>query len=116
MIKLIYGHERIKIPAMMDAMHQPRKQVFHERLRLEVSIKSDWEFDRFDGEDPLYILSLDSEGELQGSLRLLPTTGPNMLGGIFGRIIAIEISAFKREQNLQLRLVDPESRSRLFAA
>lgn len=112
MIKLIHGNETSKFPAMMDAMRRLRKQVFHEWLRWEVSIKGDREFDQFDEEDPLYILSLDSEG----SLRLSPTIGLNMLRDVFGRIIAIEISAFRRAGNLPERLVDPESRSRLFAA
>ncbi len=83
MIKLVYGHDREKFPELIDAMHRLRKQVFHDRLRWEVPISGDWEIDAFDEEDPLYVLSLDSKGMLQGSLRLLPTTGPNMLRDVF---------------------------------
>lgn len=86
MIKLIYGHERQNFPELIDAMHKLRKQVFHERLKWEVIVEGEWEIDAFDGEDPLYILSIDDEGGLQGSLRLLPTTGPNMLRDVFGKI------------------------------
>lgn len=70
----------------MDEMHRLRKQVFHDRLKWEVCVEGDWEVDSFDDEDPLYVLSVDSENRLQGSLRLLPTTGPNMLRDVFGQI------------------------------
>ena len=86
MIKLIYGHERQNFPELMDAMHRLRKQVFHDRLKWNVSVEGEWEIDNFDQEDPLYILSIDRDGQLQGSLRLLPTAGPNMLRDVFGKI------------------------------
>ncbi len=86
MIKLIYGHERAKFPELVDAMHRLRKQVFHDRLRWDVRIKGDWEIDEFDDENPLYVLSIDNDGRLQGSLRLLPTVGPNMLRNVFYNI------------------------------
>ena len=38
---------------------------------------------RYDDEDPVYLLSLDEDSRLQGSLRLLPTTGPTMLKNEF---------------------------------
>lgn len=86
MIKLVYGHERERYPELVDMMHRLRKQVFHDRLRWDVPVTGDWEIDRFDEEDPMYVLSLDANGRLQGSLRLLPTTGPNMLRDIFWEI------------------------------
>ena len=86
MIKLVYGHDREKYPELIDAMHRLRKQVFHDRLRWEVPVSGDWEIDSFDEENPLYVLSLDESGGLQGSLRLLPTTGPNMLRDVFSEL------------------------------
>jgi acyl homoserine lactone synthase len=86
MIKLIYGHERQNFPELVDAMHRLRKQVFYERLKWEVNVEGEWEIDDFDQEGPLYVLSIDEIGRLQGSLRLLPTTGPNMLRDVFGKI------------------------------
>ncbi len=42
------------------------------------------ERDEFDEQDPVYLLSLDPDsGEYRGSLRLLPTIGPNMLRDVF---------------------------------
>jgi acyl homoserine lactone synthase len=86
MIKLIYGHERAQFPQLIDSMHRLRKSVFHERLKWDVPVSGDWEIDDFDSEDPLYVLVVDAQGEVQGSLRLLPTTGPNMLRDVFSAI------------------------------
>jgi len=41
----------------------------------------------FDDLNPLYLLSVDEGGELLGCLRLLPTTGPNMLRDVFNVLI-----------------------------
>jgi acyl homoserine lactone synthase len=86
MIKLVYGHERAQFPQLIDSMHRLRKSVFHERLKWDVPVSGDWEIDDFDNEDPLYVLVVDAEGAVQGSLRLLPTTGPNMLRDVFSAI------------------------------
>ncbi len=86
MIKLINGHERAKFPQLIDQMHRLRKAVFYDRLKWDVPIVGDWEIDSFDQENPLYVLVLDPKGAVQGSLRLLPTTGPNMLRDVFSAI------------------------------
>ncbi len=89
MIKLIYGHERAQFPQLIDSMHRLRKSVFHERLKWDVPVSGDWEIDDFDREDPLYVLVVDAQGAVQGSLRLLPTTGPNMLRDVFSAITQV---------------------------
>jgi N-acyl-L-homoserine lactone synthetase len=49
-------------------------------LGWEVVVTDGYERDRFDDENPLYLISVNPRsGEYWGSLRLLPTTGPNML-------------------------------------
>jgi acyl homoserine lactone synthase len=61
-----------------------RAAVFADRLEWDVKVTDGWEIDRFDAEDPLYLLSVDERtGVLQGAVRLLPTTGPNMLRDVF---------------------------------
>lgn len=83
MIVAINSSEKANHPALMRAMFKLRAEVFHERLGWEVSIKDGLEVDRFDDESPLYLLCLDDYGRLKGCLRLLPTTGPNMLRDVF---------------------------------
>lgn len=83
MIITINGNEQSLYPELIDQMHVLRKEVFHERLKWDVQIQGNWEIDVFDDHDPLYILSLNDAGDVRGALRLLPTTGPNMLRDVF---------------------------------
>jgi acyl homoserine lactone synthase len=84
MIRLIPGARATSFPYEIDAMFRCRAQVFSERLGWKVSVKNGYERDLFDDENPLYVVSVDSiSGQYCGSLRLLPTTGPNMLRDVF---------------------------------
>lgn len=84
MIILINGSERNEFSYIVNEMHKMRAQVFRDRLMWDVSVVNGLEHDEFDEENPLYLVSLDeTSGIVQGSLRLLPTTGPNMLRDVF---------------------------------
>lgn len=84
MITVIEGVDRDRHPGLIDAMFRMRAAVFAGRLEWDVTVTNGWEIDRFDAEDPLYLLSVDERsGALQGGVRLLPTTGPNMLRDVF---------------------------------
>jgi acyl homoserine lactone synthase len=84
MLKLIEGSVASFFPKEMDAMFRNRAQTFSERLRWDVVVKDGYERDAFDDENPLYLVSVDPDTEQYwGSLRLLPTTGPNMLRDVF---------------------------------
>lgn len=84
MIKLILGAHATRFPKEIDAMFRCRARTFSERLGWAVVVKDGYERDRFDDENPLYLVSVDPDsGEYWGSLRLLPTTGPNMLRDVF---------------------------------
>ena len=84
MIRLIPGARAKLFPREIDAMFRSRALVFSEQLGWEVVVKDEYERDRFDDENPLYLISVDPEsGQYWGSLRLLPTTGPNMLRDVF---------------------------------
>ncbi|EIM72615.1 autoinducer synthesis protein [Nitratireductor aquibiodomus RA22] len=84
MITIVEGAERERHSTLIDEMFRMRAAVFADRLEWDVTVTNGREFDRFDAEDPLYLLSLDDRtGTLQGAVRLLPTTGPNMLRDVF---------------------------------
>jgi acyl homoserine lactone synthase len=84
MLKLIEGTQSSLYPAEMDAMFRNRASVFSDRLGWDVIVKNGRERDVFDDENPVYLISVDPcTGEYWGSLRLLPTTGPNMLRDVF---------------------------------
>jgi acyl homoserine lactone synthase len=75
-------------PKVTDAMFRSRAETFSERLGWEVVVRDGYERDRFDDENPLYLVSVNPRsGEYHGSLRLLPTTGPNMLRDVFPALL-----------------------------
>jgi acyl homoserine lactone synthase len=84
MLKLIEGSRASLFPKEMDAMFRNRALTFSERLGWDVTVKDGYERDTFDDANPLYLVSVDpNTNEYWGSLRLLPTTGPNMLRDVF---------------------------------
>ena len=88
MLKLIEGSYASFFPREMDAMFRNRAETFHERLGWEVVVSNGYERDRFDDLNPLYLVSVDPDTEgYWGSLRLLPTTGPNMLRDVFPQLL-----------------------------
>jgi N-acyl-L-homoserine lactone synthetase len=64
-------------------MHRLRYRVFKERLNWDVAVSGDMEIDEFDAMQPVYLLHRNDAGRVTGCVRLLPTTGPNMLRDSF---------------------------------
>lgn len=88
MILAIEGVDRHAYPDLFDQMFKMRAAVFADRLGWDVTVVDGKEIDRFDAEDPLYLLCVDElTDELKGAVRLLPTTGPNMLRDVFGVLV-----------------------------
>ena len=88
MLKLIEGSYASFFPKEIDAMFRNRAETFSERLGWEVVVKDGYERDAFDDANPLYLVSVDPDTEeYWGSLRLLPTTGPNMLRDVFPQLL-----------------------------
>jgi len=84
MLKVIEGPYATEFPYEMDAMFRNRAQIFSERLGWNVLVRNGRERDVFDDENPLYLVSVDPlTNKYRGSVRLLPTTGPNMLRDVF---------------------------------
>ena len=70
----------------LDGMFRLRHEVFKERLDWEVGSTAGRERDMFDDLDPVYIVC-ENAGEVLGSWRLLPTTGPYMLKDVFPELL-----------------------------
>lgn len=88
MILTIESHNRHHFPDLIDHMFRMRAEVFSGRLGWDVSVTNGREIDRFDEEDPAYLLSINEKtSALQGAVRLLPTTGPNMLRDVFAALV-----------------------------
>src|SRR5215469_5126406 len=72
--------------SQLDGMFRLRHEVFKERLDWEVGTSAGKERDMFDDLDPVYIVC-EHQGEVLGSWRLLPTTGPYMLKDVFPELL-----------------------------
>jgi len=88
MILAIEGVDRLAYRELFEQMFRMRAAVFSERLGWDVTVVDGKETDRFDAEDPLYLLCVDEmTRQLKGAVRLLPTTGPNMLRDVFAVLV-----------------------------
>ena len=63
-------------------MHRLRRRVFRDRLDWKVSASDGLEIDQYDALTPTCLLGVDRR-DVVGCVRLLPTTGPNMLADTF---------------------------------
>jgi len=81
---------------VLDSIFRLRHRVFKERLDWEVPTRDGRERDHFDEEQPVYLAYHGADGEVVGSVRLLPTTGPNMIRDVFPDLAAEPIPAKPR--------------------
>lgn len=72
--------------SLLMGMYRLRRKVFKDRLDWSVSTTGDLEMDRYDTLDATYLVVAD-RGAVLGSVRLLPTTGPNMLADTFPELL-----------------------------
>jgi acyl homoserine lactone synthase len=96
MIVVLEQQNAHKYPRLIDEMFRLRARVFRDRLNWNVEVTDGKERDRYDDEQPVYIIHSDDEArEVIGSLRLLPTTGPTLLADIFSDTLpdAVNLSA-----------------------
>ena len=83
MIRIVTKDNAERNVSNLYEMHRIRKAVFKDRLGWDVTVTGELEVDEYDALGPSYVLSMDRYGNLNGCVRLLPTTGPNMLRDIF---------------------------------
>lgn len=88
MIQVIETPEQHLHAEILDDMFRLRATVFKDRLQWDVKVHEGREIDVFDDADPMYLLARnDVSGRLEGAVRLLPTTGPNMLRDVFPELL-----------------------------
>lgn len=83
MIYVIQDYNREKHRDLVDGMFRLRARVFAQRLGWNVRVENGMERDKFDDEGPVYLIHTDRSGQVDGSCRLLPTTGPTLLAETF---------------------------------
>src|SRR5580704_796023 len=87
MIRIVTKDNAERHISNLYQMHRIRKTVFKDRLGWDVTVSGELELDEYDALEPSYLLSIDRYGTLSGCVRLLPTTGPNMLRDIFPSLV-----------------------------
>jgi N-acyl-L-homoserine lactone synthetase len=84
MVLLVTSKNRTKHSRKVNEMHRDRKRVFVDQLKWDVPHSNDLEIDSFDNEDAEYLLVADiATNDHLGSMRLLPTDRPHILGNLF---------------------------------
>lgn len=83
MIQLITPPSYGEFSNTLVEMHRLRHRVFKLRMAWDVQTSGDMEMDDFDALHPAYLTQTCDNGQVQGSVRLLPTLGPTMLRDTF---------------------------------
>ncbi|MCA6121278.1 GNAT family N-acetyltransferase [Bradyrhizobium sp. WSM 1704] len=73
---------------LLTEMFRLRRRVFRDRLEWNVSACGDLEIDIYDAVEPTYLVVFSQQNDVIGCVRLLPTTGPNMLADTFSVLLA----------------------------
>jgi acyl homoserine lactone synthase len=80
----VQQHNAKRYSHLLEEMFRLRARVFRDRLKWDVKVTDGMERDGYDEEDPAYLIYADAALEhVLGSLRLLPTTGPTLVGDVF---------------------------------
>ncbi|MGW1424615.1 acyl-homoserine-lactone synthase [Bradyrhizobium manausense] len=87
MIQLIAPASFGEFSGVLVEMHQLRHRVFKLRMAWDVQTSGDMEVDEFDALSPTYLVQMSHSGQVQGSVRLLPTLGPTMLRDTFPTLL-----------------------------
>ena len=70
-----------------ERMYRLRYEVFHQRLRWDVTVLDGMEQDRYDDGDSVYMLTTGRDEHVSGGWRLRPTTQGYMLRDLFPRLL-----------------------------
>lgn len=86
-MEILAGRPGHLAPRVMDAVGRYRHKVFVETLGWELVTEHGQERDQFDGEETIYLAARDESENIIGTGRLLPTTGPYLLGDVFPELM-----------------------------
>jgi acyl-homoserine lactone synthase len=85
MIRLSEGYSLAD--ARDASMFEDRRRLFVDTMSWDVPVvRGRFEIDQFDGPQALYIADIDDHGGHCGSMRLLPSAGPHLLGDLFAEL------------------------------
>lgn len=87
-MNIVTGMAKNLPAALLKRMAQYRYRVFVQQLKWNLNWAGDGiELDQFDRDDTVYVVAQKDDETLIGTARLLPTTGPYLLGEIFPHLL-----------------------------
>jgi N-acyl-L-homoserine lactone synthetase len=93
MATVVTSTNRDRFEDCVAAMHADRKRVFVDTLGWGLSvIDGQYEVDEYDTDDAIYLIVQEPQtGTHWGSVRIVPTTGPHLLGDKFAQLCAGDV-------------------------
>lgn len=93
-IILITQENREVHPKLLEQMFEDRKRIFVDLFKWDVPVSEGrLEIDEFDNEEAVYLIATDGDGSHLGSLRLLHTDRPHILGSLFSELCEHDVPA-----------------------
>ncbi|MEM6627670.1 MAG: acyl-homoserine-lactone synthase [Pseudomonadota bacterium] len=92
MVHCFQGVEGLKAAGIADDMWRLRYRTFIEEQKWPLPSSKQREWDCYDDEDAVYLVSFDNDGAISASARLIPTTGDFLMRDIFAHLVS-DISA-----------------------
>jgi N-acyl-L-homoserine lactone synthetase len=112
MIDLVLPESRFSFAGPLMQMHRDRRRVFVDRLGWSLPIRGSWlEVDEYDSDHAVYLLARAEDGSHQGSLRVLPSTGPHMLRDLFPMLCAGPVPAGEHIWEISRLVTNPAGAS-----
>lgn len=92
MIQILDNRTAATSPSLLCSMFADRKQLFVDLFGWDLPvIDGQYEIDRFDNIDAVYLLAVEADGAHAASLRMMPTTSAHMLGAIFPHLCPLGV-------------------------
>jgi len=92
MIHVIDNHLAAANRPLLRSMFADRKRLFVDLFGWDVPVVDDqYEIDRFDNADTVYLIVTDDSGTHEASIRLFPSTRPHMLGTLFPHLCPLGV-------------------------
>lgn len=112
MIEIFEGAEWGEGSPVLNSMYRDRKRIFVDLLGWDVPvIDGAYEIDQFDDEHAIYVVATNERGEHDGSIRLLPSVRPHVLGTIFPELCDGPVPSGEHIFELSRACLSPRNRA-----
>lgn len=112
MIQIFEGAQLANGLPILDGMYRDRKKIFVDLLGWDVPVVDGaYEIDQFDDEHAIYVVATNEKGEHEGSIRLLPSRRPHVLGSIFPELCDGAIPVGENVFELSRACLSPRNRA-----